>query len=126
MTYQSPPGAARLAIVLEELSNAAVIHVFGEVDMQSAPELDRVIERAAYEWHTVIADFSECRYVDSTTLTVLVRAAKTMGERLRLVVPPGALIGRVFSITQLDKLLCVVPSLDAAIATSVPTIPRSA
>ena len=109
-----PP--ARLAIVRENLADAVVVHAFGELDLQTAPELERAIEQARDEHEVVVVDFSECRYLDSTTLSVLVRAAKVLGRRLRLIVPSGTLIARLLAMTQLDTVLCVVTSLEAATA----------
>jgi anti-sigma B factor antagonist len=110
-----PIGHARVAIIVETLTAAAIVHVFGELDLMSAPELERAIEKAAREHEVVVVDFAECRYLDSTTLSALVRSAKLLGERLRIVVPTGALIARVFSITMLDKVLRIATSVDAAV-----------
>jgi anti-anti-sigma factor len=114
MVHELPVGDARLAIVTEDRAEAAVVHVFGEVDLANATLLERAIGKAARETNLVIVDFSECRYLDSTTLTVLVKCGKTLGERLRIVVPEKARIARVFAITKLDRVLRIATSVEAA------------
>ena len=59
----------------------------------------------------VAVDFSECRYIDSTVLTVLIRANKTLGDALRIVIPRDSHIRRIFAITNLDRVMHIDETL---------------
>lgn len=97
----------------EAAHDADVVRVRGEIDLDSSPQLDALIDRTLPS-KLLIVDLSHCTYIDSTTLTVFVRAHKRRGAHLRLVVPPDAHIRRLFELTKLDEILSVVPSRDAA------------
>lgn len=111
------PSIGLSAIVSENVAGYSVVHVFGEVDLFTSPDLERAVGEAAAASETqfVVVDFSECRYLDSTTLSVLVRAKKALPERLRIVVPSSVPIRRLFEITNLAGVLNVASSLELAI-----------
>jgi len=98
---------------LEHLAEGKVLCVSGEVDLASSPQLEALIQEIAVE--TLLAiDLSECTYLDSSMLTVFVRAYKARGAQLRLVIPADARIRRLFELTKLDDVLTVVPTRAAA------------
>jgi anti-anti-sigma factor len=101
------------AFQLECVANADVIHVRGEVDLASSPQLNAMIERTLTD-RRLIVDLSNCTYLDSSTLSVLVRAYKVRRAQLQIVVPPDTRIRRLFALTKLDEILSVVPSRAAA------------
>jgi anti-anti-sigma factor len=59
-----------------------------------------------------VVDFTGCRYIDSTVLTVLVRASKKNGDALHVVIPLGSHIRRIFAITNLDRMIRIEETLD--------------
>jgi anti-anti-sigma factor len=84
----------------------AVVRVRGELDYSSSDRLGSAIEGTQQaDAQPVVVDLSECRYIDSTVLTVLIRASKTLGDTLRIVVPLDSHIRRIFAITNLDRML---------------------
>jgi len=95
----------RTAVVTENGEDIDIVHIFGEIDLVSAPELGAAIDAAAGSGGPIIVDFSECRYLDSTTFTVLARAQKALGDRIRVVVPERLAIRRLFSITNFDSVV---------------------
>jgi len=98
---------------LEHLGGGELLSVSGEVDLASSPELEALIGAVVPEKLLAI-DLSACTYLDSSTLTVFVRAFKARGSRLCLVVPPDARIRRLFELTKLADVLTVVATRDDA------------
>jgi anti-anti-sigma factor len=99
------------AIILESQPEGDILHVFGELDLTSVDELRGAIDRAAANSPHVIVDLAPCTYIDSTTLSVLMRASKTYAGRFQIVVPPSGIVRRVFTITSLIGLLPVIEEL---------------
>jgi anti-sigma B factor antagonist len=98
---------------------SAVLTVIGEVDMTTAPELLRSIERVSDRSDRVVVDLSAVTFLDSSGLNALVagqRALEGRGIGLRVVTPEDNPVRRVFEITQLTESLSVVPSVQAALA----------
>jgi anti-anti-sigma factor len=103
-----------LVTVHESLPGAEVLYVFNEVDMATAGDLEKEINALPGGDRTVI-DLSECRFVDSTTLGVLIRVYKRMGKRLRIVVLPTSQVDRVMRLTLLNGFLPISYSLRSAL-----------
>ena len=83
-----------------------VIRPRGELDIATVDELDRVLREVPATSHLVI-DLAEVTFVDSVTLSRLVRAARLHETAGTAVVLAGAagIVQRVLSITQLDVVL---------------------
>lgn len=85
-----------------------VIAVYGEVDVLTAPELARQIDRGLESSAAaVVVDLSALRFIDSTGLHAMVlawRRAQELGKQLRLLQPPPA-VHRAFEITGLADAL---------------------
>ena len=105
-------------VQLQPLSDAALIVVSGELDIASAPELEQMLDQVEPELtKLVIVDLRELEFMDSTGLSIIVRAHQRLSEcdceltlikgqpqvqrlldltgvadRLRLVAEPGELL----------------------------------
>lgn len=102
-------------LALEIGSATALVRVLGELDYLSAEQLSAAIGRVGNGGsRTVIVDFTQCRYIDSSVLTALIRSGKTLGNALRLVIPEGSQIRRMFAITNLDQIIRIDASLESA------------
>jgi anti-sigma B factor antagonist len=88
-----------------ESEGATAIHVRGEIDMTTAERLRDAIEPLMGPKQTIILDFSEVRFMDSSCLNVLVQA------RGRLTENGGSLILRNPS-TAARRLLTVTGATD--------------
>ena len=99
------------AIILENRPDGEILHVFGEVDLTSVDELRSAIDRAAAGGTHVIVDLAPCTYLDSTILSVLMRASETYAGRFQIVIPPSGLVRRVFTITSLIGQLPVIEKI---------------
>lgn len=63
---------------IEQVSS---IRLSGELDLSSAPELDRVLEAAVEHGGAVLVDLSELTFMDSTGINAFLKAALSLGGR---------------------------------------------
>jgi anti-sigma B factor antagonist len=96
----------------------AVVSLRGEHDLSTSPELRRALEQAAAH-STVLVDFCECSFIDSSVIQALVRTARALhagGEQLVLVIPPEQKqVARVAQMTQLAEIFPIHTSRHAAL-----------
>jgi anti-sigma B factor antagonist len=87
-----------------------VVSVSGELDLHSAPQLDSELA-GLHEKNvrSVIVDLTECEFIDSTALGLLVKANKQLdGAQARFsIVTDDRNIRRIFEITGLDRVLTI-------------------
>jgi anti-sigma B factor antagonist len=108
----------RFQTASERIGDTQVIAVAGEVDLATGPELERALlglprNGAA----SVVVDLTECGFMDSTGISILVRAHQRLGRaggRLAVVSAKRPVL-RVFELTGLDQLLAIYPSRTAAL-----------
>lgn len=89
-----------------------MVHVRGEVDITTAPQLNRELTNAVTNSHHVIADLTGVLYIDLSgirALEAVQQVAHEQGRLLVLVAPPEP-IGNVFSIVQLRWAIHIVKS----------------
>jgi anti-sigma B factor antagonist len=101
------PGT-RVRIGTERYGESWVVTVAGDVDLHSAPELrDRLASLGDTGTKHIVVDLSECEFLDSMGLGVLLGAKKRMardGRELHVVVTSPD-VRRIFEITMLDRVL---------------------
>lgn len=102
-------------------SQAVVIGVTGELDLASSPALEQELERgAAAQAELVIVDLRKLEFMDSTGLSVLVRAhqrATENGQRFGVVKGPQQ-VQRLLSLTGVADRLNLADSPDELLAES--------
>jgi anti-sigma B factor antagonist len=95
----------------------AVLAARGEIDVASAPELERSLSDLIVEGAEIlVVDTSEVSFIDSTGLGVLIGAEKQMrkgGRQLRLVVTQPQII-KLLALTGLDEVFTVTSSPNEA------------
>lgn len=96
-----------MAVVNELTDGEEIVHVFGEVDLSNAHELELAIAKAGNSDGSVAVDFRSCQYIDTSVLTVLVRAHKALGARFRIITSAQGNVGRLLRITKIDTVLSV-------------------
>jgi anti-sigma B factor antagonist len=96
----------------------AVVKLPAEIDITNADgireELLAVVNRGA---EVMVADMGDTTFCDSAGVSALVRAfrrASSSGTKMRLVVG-GQAVERVLTLTGVDRLIEVYPSVDAAV-----------
>jgi len=104
---------------LEMINGVPVVAAPEEIDVTTAEQLRSVLLEAASHGHTtIVVDMTRTRFCDSCGLSVLVRAHKRAcgeGGELRLVIPPGGTVFRIFTLTSLYRLIPRFDSLTEAL-----------
>jgi|GEM_PF-5540287 len=98
-------GSSNGAFIRERVGAIEFVHVYGDVDMANVGELERCFNGPHSMETRILADLSNCRYMDSTGLAVLVRAKKHFGEKFSVVVELDGNIERLLKITSLYNIL---------------------
>ena len=108
-----------LSISSEFRGEVTVVHVGGEIDVYTAPMLrEHLDEHISHGRHRLVVDLEDVPFMDSTGLGVLVGRLKLVRVNdgtLRLVCSSERIL-KVFSITGLDKVFQIFPSLEEALA----------
>jgi anti-sigma B factor antagonist len=108
------------AVTTEQLDgDAHVISLSGEVDLYTAPEFkQKLLDVIAQGASSVVVDFTNTTFIDSTTLGVLVSGVKRLREnegQLSLVCNDRN-ITKIFEITGLDRVFTIYPTRSEAVA----------
>jgi anti-sigma B factor antagonist len=93
-------------------NGTAVVTVTGELDLYTAPQLQETLDAAiAGTPHELVVDLSDVSFVDSSGLSVLIRAHKRLRPVAGSVVIRGAAdqVYMAFELTRLTKVLTVEP-----------------
>jgi anti-sigma B factor antagonist len=111
----------KVAIEIERRSEGGwdVLDVAGEVDLSTAPELRSRIEGIVDDGgRLLVVDLADVSFMDSSGLSVLVAGFKGMREAggRMAVVCPSVSIAKIFSITGLDRVFSIHPSLHEAVS----------
>jgi anti-sigma B factor antagonist len=106
-------------ITTEQLGEGRhVISLSGEVDLYTAPEFkQQLLEVISQGAETVIVDFTNTTFIDSTTLGVLVGGVKRLrpnGGQLSLVCSDRN-ITKIFEITGLDRVFTIHATREEAV-----------
>jgi len=108
-----------LSIASESRGQVTVVHVGGEIDVYTAPMLrEHLDEHISQGRHRLVVDLEDVPFMDSTGLGVLVGRLKLVRVKdgtLSLVCSSERIL-KVFSITGLDKVFQIFPSLEDALA----------
>jgi anti-anti-sigma factor len=96
-----------------------VVSVAGELDMSTAPRFKQTLLGALGSAPaSVIVDLTECEFIDSSALGILIGARERLGgDGVSVglsIVTPSPTVRKVFEITGLDTLFAIHPSRAAA------------
>ena len=106
---------SNLSVEVHDSDHAVVIGVTGELDLASSPALESELESgAAASASLVIVDLRKLEFMDSTGLSVIVRAhqrATENGQRFGVVKGPQQ-VQRLLSLTGVAERLTLVDTPD--------------
>jgi anti-sigma B factor antagonist len=112
---------SNFGVEVRDGERAVVIGVSGELDLASSPELQRELDRGtSSDAELLIIDLRRLEFMDSTGLSVLVRAhqrATESGKRLAVVKGPQQ-VQRLLSLTGVADRLTVVDTPEELLAGS--------
>jgi anti-sigma B factor antagonist len=100
-------------------SGVAVVQVSGELDLASVGKLEAKIEQALAQGPApLLIDLTDCGFIDSTVLSVLVGLRRRLGDSTS---PRFAVVAQdqplgVLRLTRLDREMPVYPSLAEALS----------
>lgn len=102
----------------EQEAGAFVILVQGELDMNTATELERELEKPlAASDSSLLIDLSSCEFIDSTGIALIVRAWQQLGgDGGFALCGVGDQVKRVLGITGLDETIPTHSSRQDALA----------
>jgi anti-anti-sigma factor len=100
----------------EQQGDVFVIQVEGELDMNTATQLERQLEvPLAAPDSNLLIDLSRCEFIDSTGIALIVRAWQKLDSRFSIC-GVGDQVKRVLDVTGLDATIPTHPSRDDALA----------
>jgi anti-anti-sigma factor len=110
-----------LARIAEEWRDDLVLaRIEGEIDASNVADIGSRLRSLLSNHSTaMVVDLSATTYLDSAAINLLFALRDEMGfhqQRLALVIPDGSSIGRMISLTGLDRTVAVRPTADAAVA----------
>jgi anti-anti-sigma factor len=94
----------------------SIVSIFGESTFADTPELESFVVSVVRIGRPLIIDLRECSYMDCATIGVIVRAAKNLGDQLRIVIPRRSQGYRMLELTGLARVLHLFESIEAAAA----------
>lgn len=90
------------------------ISVMGGLDLASAHEFESAMDGFSDTASAVLIDMCACSYIDSTILAVLIRASQRFGKKFILVIPKESTLRRLFQIVNLESVMPIESSIEAA------------
>ena len=98
-----------LSARVSEQNGAAELHLRGELDLESAGAVEKELLRALNGHSRLVLDLSDLTFMDSTGISVLVRAKREYDQRnadfvVRL---GGSSVRRVLDLVRVTEFLCV-------------------
>jgi anti-sigma B factor antagonist len=103
----------------EPLEGGHAVNITGELDQATVPELKRVLgEALESHYGAVFIDLSDCEFIDSTGLSLLVQAQRRLTDDGRgfAICCPKADVKRLLQLTGIDEAVGMFDTRDEAIA----------
>lgn len=99
-----------LTIRTEDAQGCCVLHVIGEVDLYTSPELRKAILNALRASNDLQLRLGDVEYMDSSGVATLVEGLKTAGKSKRKfqLVSPSTAVTKVLQLSRLDTLFEIV------------------
>lgn len=95
----------------EELPGAIVLEVHGEVDISNSCAFQDAIAVAKSKSTVLVVSLEKCSYLDTSTLGVLLRTAKIVGDRLWIVAPHDSKAFKLFILAGVRERFQIVPAV---------------
>lgn len=93
------------AFIRETTAAADVIHVYGDVDHANADAFEIAIGRPHMVGRPLLVNLTLCTYLDSSGLSIMIRARRRFGSDFRILVNDNKNIERLLRISSLEDIL---------------------
>src|SRR3982751_4337211 len=104
------------SIETSEAQDALHVRPYGELDLATSPELERLVLGRLQPGARVVLDLRGLEFMDSSGVRVLVAAhdrAESDGAGLEIVRPePGSIVERIITVSGIDRALPFVDGVD--------------
>ena len=101
-----PHGDPEFWISTEQERNGHILALYGELDVASAPVLEKQLKKLQWAGATsIVLDLSGLDFIDSTGLHVLMRAHRRSPEGQMSLLRGSHRVHRVFELTRTDTVL---------------------
>jgi anti-sigma B factor antagonist len=106
----------------EEQDGVRVIAVRGELDLNTAPELETPLDEALAGPTPIVVNLTDCEFIDSTGVALLVRAWQRVsdngagGNTRFIICCPNSQVERLLKITGVESSIPLRDTLDEALA----------
>jgi anti-anti-sigma factor len=109
---------------LEEMAfelrgDVVVARIRGEVDLSNAASVkEQLLGSVPNTASTLVLDLSDTDYLDSTGMQLifeLVQRLAHRGQKIELVVPEDSVLNRLLALTEMDRVVPMSNSVDAAL-----------
>jgi anti-anti-sigma factor len=111
-----PPNRVELTSAARDI---AVVALIGEHDLGHYESLKAALAGAAVRAPNVVVDLSECAFIDSNTIPLLLHSQDVLSEASGsfavVIDPEPGPVSRLAELVRLDEMLVVHPSLERAI-----------
>lgn len=116
---RAAPGALDFAAESSREAGVCLIAVRGELDLASAPKLERELDAAlAAADGPIVVDLAELEFIDSTGLCTLIAGQRRASDQLRLFAVArgaGSFVARVFEVAGADRAFDLYDTRNAAL-----------
>jgi anti-anti-sigma factor len=94
-----------MLLQIEKIESPRGFRLVGELDASNVGSVAEALEPELEEGGDLTLDLAGLAFMDSTGIQVLVRSARSLGERGRLIlVSPGSLVKRILDLIPVEKL----------------------
>ncbi len=100
-----------------QITNRRIVHLAGEIDLEHAPQVRKVLLGAVEQGRLVLVDMAGVEYIDSSGIACLIEALqesrKKNADLALIAVNPQAL--RVLKLARLDSVFAIHTDLTSAV-----------
>lgn len=94
----------KFAVSIDEVPIADVVHVVGELDLSTSPQLAKALATLSTDpARRLVLDLREVTFIDSTALGLLVRESKRRSGGVVSILIDSPELRRIFEITGLER-----------------------
>lgn len=102
------------SVTHDDASGASLVRITADGDLLTADKVAQLISEPDSR-AIVIVDLTECQFLDSGALAVLIHAHKVRGAHLRVEVPTRARARRLFDITNMQSTFLMETRVEDAL-----------